>query len=139
MEERAAQPDQGPIVPSIGQSIGGHSRVRPSDGAPTPDEIYRAFDKLRSVDRNEKTGLVTLGMKWHDPIVAAPWASEYATAANNYIRAQKISEAERSLKYLEEQSGRQASQKCTVLFINWWKVKQNNRCLPMFARNLHLG
>ncbi len=82
---------------------GDTSRVRPSDAAPTPDEIYRAFDKLRSVDRNEKTGLVTLGMKWHDPIVAATWASEYATAANNYIRAQKISEAERSLKYLEEQ------------------------------------
>lgn len=79
-------------------------RVRPSDGAPTADEIYRAFDKVvRSVDRDEKTGLVTLGMKWHDPIVAATWASEYARAANDYIRAQKISEAERSLKYLEEQ------------------------------------
>jgi uncharacterized protein involved in exopolysaccharide biosynthesis len=78
-------------------------RARPSDGAPTPDEIYRAFDKVRSVDRDEKTGLVTLGMKWHDPIVAATWASEYATAANDYIRVQKISEAERSLKYLEEQ------------------------------------
>jgi uncharacterized protein involved in exopolysaccharide biosynthesis len=78
-------------------------RVRPSDGAPTPDEIYRAFDKVRSVDRDEKTGLVTLGMKWRDPVVAATWASEYATAANDYVRAQKISEAERSLKYLEEQ------------------------------------
>ena len=78
-------------------------RVRPSDGAPTPDEIYRAFDKVRTVNRDEKTGLVTLGMKWHDPIVAATWASEYAAVANNYIRAQKIGEAERSLKYLEEQ------------------------------------
>jgi uncharacterized protein involved in exopolysaccharide biosynthesis len=77
--------------------------VRPSDGTPTPDEIYRAFDKVRTVNRDEKTGLVTLGMKWHDPIVAATWASEYAAVANNYIRAQKIGEAERSLKYLEEQ------------------------------------
>ena len=77
--------------------------VRPSDGAPTPDEIYRVFDKVRSVDRQDKTGLITLGMKWHDPVVAASWARAYATAANDYIRAQKISEAERSLKYLEEQ------------------------------------
>jgi uncharacterized protein involved in exopolysaccharide biosynthesis len=82
---------------------GDTGRPRPSDGAPTADEVYRAFDKLRSVDRNEKTGLVTLGIKWHDPVIAATWASEYAAAANDYIRAQKISEAERSLKYLEEQ------------------------------------
>jgi uncharacterized protein involved in exopolysaccharide biosynthesis len=77
--------------------------VRPSDGSPTPDEIYRAFDKVRSVDRDLKTGLIRLGMKWHDPFNAATWASEYAKSANDYIRAQKISEAELSLKYLEEQ------------------------------------
>ena len=78
-------------------------RERPSDGAPTPDEIYRAFDKVRSIDRQEKTGLIILGMKWHDPALAATWASEYAKGANDYVRAQKITEAERSLKYLEEQ------------------------------------
>jgi uncharacterized protein involved in exopolysaccharide biosynthesis len=82
---------------------GDTDRVLPSDGAPTSDEVYRAFDKVRSVDRQDKTGLVTLGMKWHDPGIAATWASGYAAAANDYIRAQKISEAERSLKYLEEQ------------------------------------
>ena len=77
--------------------------IRPSDGSPTPDEVYRAFDKVRSVDRDVKTGLITLGMKWRDPFIAATWASEYAKAANDFIRAQKISEAELSLKYLEEQ------------------------------------
>ena len=77
--------------------------VPPSDGAPTPDEIYRAFDRVRSVDRQDKTGLITLGMRWHDPVVAETWARAYAAAANDYVRAQKIGEAERSLKYLEEQ------------------------------------
>lgn len=76
---------------------------RPSDGSPTPDEIYRAFDKVRSVDRDAKTGLITLGIRWRDPSIAATWTSEYARAANDFIRAQKISEADLSLKYLEEQ------------------------------------
>jgi uncharacterized protein involved in exopolysaccharide biosynthesis len=96
-------PIMGRVSRLLNSLSGDTVRVRPSDGAPTPDEIYRAFDKVRSVDRQEKSGLVTLGMKWHDPIVAAAWASEYVTAANDYVRAQKISEAQRSLTYLEEQ------------------------------------
>ena len=106
-EGRWKKGQSSPIMVRFSRLLDGLSadavRNLPSDGAPTSDEIYRAFDKVRSVDREEKTGLVTLGMKWHDPIVAATWAREYAAAANDYIRAQKISEAERSLKYLEEQ------------------------------------
>jgi len=71
--------------------------------APTPDEVFRAFDEVRSVTEDKDTGLVTLTIEWYDPNLAARWANEYVKAANEYIRAQKIQEAQQSLQYLSQQ------------------------------------
>lgn len=88
------------VVAALSGDVGA---PHPGNGAPSADEIYRAFDHVRSVDVDDRTGLVTLGMKWRDPVVAAAWAREYVTTANDYIRAQKVSEAQRSLEYLRIQ------------------------------------
>jgi uncharacterized protein involved in exopolysaccharide biosynthesis len=45
-------------------------------------------------------GLVTLTVKWSDPVVAAKWANDLVDYINNYLRTKSISEAEASIEYL---------------------------------------
>lgn len=92
-----------PVSALLAQVTGVERPAHPADGAPTPDQIYRAFDKIRSVSKDKETGLVTLGMELRDPALAAIWANGYVKAANDYIRVQQVKEAKQRLQFLSEQ------------------------------------
>lgn len=77
--------------------------TRPSDGGPTPDEIYLVFSDIRSISKDKETGLVKLGMEARDPALAAAWANGYVKAANDYIRAQQVNESQQKLQFLSDQ------------------------------------
>ncbi len=82
----------------------GRWRVDGPDGVPTLGDAWRFFDeKVRTIKEDRKTGLVTLAIEWTDPKVAAEWANELVRRANDTIRARDIEEAERSIRYLDEQ------------------------------------
>lgn len=68
---------------------------------PTPQSAYRKFvGKVLSVDRSRESGLVTLAIEWHDRVIAAKWASDFVSLANQQLRARAIKEANASLEYL---------------------------------------
>lgn len=92
-----------PVSSLVASITGDEQPSRPSDGGPSPDEIYRAFDSIRTVSKDKETGLVTLGMQSRDPARAAAWANDYVRAANDYIRAQQVNEAKQRLQFLSEQ------------------------------------
>lgn len=75
----------------------------PATGEPSSWEAFRIFDRVRSVDRDRRTGIVTLTIRWRDPHIAASWANRILARANEQIRTRAIDEAGRSLQYLANQ------------------------------------
>jgi uncharacterized protein involved in exopolysaccharide biosynthesis len=64
------------------------------------------FGKLRKVEQNAKTGLVTVTITWRDPVVAAQWANDLVRLTNEYMQDKAIQETERNIDYLNEQAAK---------------------------------
>jgi uncharacterized protein involved in exopolysaccharide biosynthesis len=74
---------------------------------PTLEDGFRRFDqKVRTVNEDRRTGLVTLVIEWRDPQLVAAWANELVTRTNEYMRKRAIAEAQRSTAYLESELGK---------------------------------
>jgi uncharacterized protein involved in exopolysaccharide biosynthesis len=63
-------------------------------------------DKIRTVDSDTKTGMVTLTIAWNDPAVAANWANGLIKLTNDYLRQAAIEETERNISYLNGEAAR---------------------------------
>ena len=68
-------------------------------------DVYRLFNqgKLLNVDRDKKTGLITVSVEWKDAALAAEWANSLVEKLNQYLAQQAIARSERSLEYLNEE------------------------------------
>lgn len=74
------------------------------DNPPTMwDAVIRFKRHHYSVSLDKESGLTTLSILWTDAGVAAKWANAAITLANEIAREQDKSDAERSIRYLEEQ------------------------------------
>jgi uncharacterized protein involved in exopolysaccharide biosynthesis len=60
--------------------------------------------KIRTVVVDSRTGLVTLSIKWKDPVAAAQWANDLVRLTNDHLRTRAILESERNIAYLGEQA-----------------------------------
>jgi uncharacterized protein involved in exopolysaccharide biosynthesis len=71
---------------------------------PTPARAFRYFnERIRAVDQDRKTGLITVQIDWTDRKEAAQWANELVAQLNQEMRARAISEADASLGYLAKE------------------------------------
>jgi uncharacterized protein involved in exopolysaccharide biosynthesis len=70
---------------------------------PTLGKGFRAFDGIRKVERNTKSGLITLQIDWKDPVKAANWANQLAERLNTEMRGRALAEAEGSMGYLQKE------------------------------------
>lgn len=64
------------------------------------------FGKLRKIEQNARTGLVTLTITWRDPLVAAQWANDLVRLTNEYMQDKAIQETERNIDYLNGQAAK---------------------------------
>jgi uncharacterized protein involved in exopolysaccharide biosynthesis len=62
--------------------------------------------RVRSVEQNGKTGLITLTITWKDPKLAAQWANDLVKLTNEYMRDKAIKDSERNIAYLNEQAAK---------------------------------
>jgi uncharacterized protein involved in exopolysaccharide biosynthesis len=77
------------------------------DEIPTLWKANRYFkSNVRDLTTNTKTGLVTLTITWKDPKLAAKWANELVSVANDYLRNKAIHEAQRNIAYLNEEAAK---------------------------------
>jgi uncharacterized protein involved in exopolysaccharide biosynthesis len=77
------------------------------DKMPTLWKANRYFKKnVRDLAINTKTGLVTLTITWKDPKLAAKWANDLVSIANDYLRDKAIHEAQRNIAYLNEEAAK---------------------------------
>jgi uncharacterized protein involved in exopolysaccharide biosynthesis len=76
----------------------------PKSKAPTMWLAVKSFrEGVLATREDKRTGLTTLDFSWKDPVVAAAWANGFVALANDRIRARAIDEANRNLKFLNEQ------------------------------------
>jgi len=77
------------------------------DDVPTIADGVRYMDtKVRSVQEERRTGIVTLSIVWKDPVVAARWANLMVERANRDLRARAVRDAEASKAYLNAELGK---------------------------------
>ncbi len=69
--------------------------------------LWRAVKHFRelvlSINENDAVGITTVSIEWVDPVIAARWANEYVTLANDIIRTRARDESERNIEYLKHQ------------------------------------
>lgn len=71
---------------------------------PTPAKAYRYFNtKIRSIEQDKKTGLVSLEIDWKDRTEAAAWANELVQRLNQEMRVRALAAADASLGYLDNE------------------------------------
>ena len=73
------------------------------DGEPDVRDAVRAFERVRTITEDKKTGLITLGVRWHDPKVAASWANLMVHRLNARLRAQALAESQRNVDFLQKE------------------------------------
>jgi len=75
------------------------------DGKDPPSlaEGVRALESIRTVAEDRRAGLITVSLKWRDPVVAARWANDMFAFANQVLRQQAIDESESTIRYLDTQ------------------------------------
>jgi uncharacterized protein involved in exopolysaccharide biosynthesis len=79
-------------------------RWKPGKTVPTPGKAFRAFDRIRKIEHDSKTGLITLQVEWKDPVKAADWANRLTERLNAEMRSRALSQAEASLGYLQKEA-----------------------------------
>lgn len=82
----------------------GERRWKDGEEVPTIWDAYNLFDNsVRAIEKDVRSGLVTLIIEWHDPVLAAKWANELVQRVNTELREEAVREAETSIAYLNEQ------------------------------------
>jgi len=71
---------------------------------PTPAQAYKYFnEKVRMVNQDKKTGLVTVQIDWKDRNEAAAWANALVQLTNAEMRNRAIEKATASIGFLEKE------------------------------------
>lgn len=70
---------------------------------PTYFEIFESFDDIRIITFDNRTGLITISIRWKDPEIAVMISNKIVESVNDYMRLEAIEEAEKSIVFLEEQ------------------------------------
>jgi uncharacterized protein involved in exopolysaccharide biosynthesis len=75
-----------------------------ADHQPTPGRVYNYFnEKIRWVEQDKKTGLITVQIDWKGRLESAQWANELVQQLNQEMRTRAIAEADASLGFLEKE------------------------------------
>ncbi|MEX1197411.1 MAG: Wzz/FepE/Etk N-terminal domain-containing protein [Pseudohongiellaceae bacterium] len=73
------------------------------DGPPSDWQLFQRFSDLRSINRDNETGLIRMAIEWHDPRQAQQWVNWLVEDINAYMKEQDVQEAEGAIDYLRGQ------------------------------------
>jgi uncharacterized protein involved in exopolysaccharide biosynthesis len=74
---------------------------------PTAADAFDRFNrKIRRVEQDRRTGIVTLTIRWKDPDVAARWANQLVERVNARMRERAVQDARHNLQHLQAQYDR---------------------------------
>jgi uncharacterized protein involved in exopolysaccharide biosynthesis len=76
-------------------------------GAKPGQSLWLTVERFRrsvlDIEEDKLNATTTVTMDWVDPAVAARWANEFVALANEQLRKQAMQDADRNVKYLEDQ------------------------------------
>ena len=70
---------------------------------PTLWDADQLFRKIRTIKVGVRSGVITMTVAWHNPVVAAQWANGLVALTNSFLRQQTISRTKRELAYLRDE------------------------------------
>jgi uncharacterized protein involved in exopolysaccharide biosynthesis len=70
---------------------------------PTLGAGFRKFDKIRKVQRDKQSGLITVQIDWKDSAKAAGWTNALVERLNDEMRKRALKQAEASMGYLQHE------------------------------------
>ena len=70
---------------------------------PTAVNAVATFRDLIEIDRDVKSGLITLEVSWRNPKVAAEWANDLVKQLNKQLREKAIADSRKRVGYLEQE------------------------------------
>ena len=82
----------------------GKWKVTDPKKVPTLWKATQFFKDIRTVSPDNKTGMVTLKIRWKDADLAAKWANGLVKMTNDYEREAAITESDRNIAYLTQQA-----------------------------------
>ena len=92
------------LYPEYWDTKSGTWIVSSTNKSQTSLKAYKLFaNEILNVKNDLKSGLVTLSVEWTDPELAAKWANRLVSRLNDNQRQFAISEAQRSIEYLNQQ------------------------------------
>jgi uncharacterized protein involved in exopolysaccharide biosynthesis len=71
---------------------------------PTLWKGNQMFKKIRKVNDDKKTGMVTLTINWTDPALSAQWANGLVKMANDVLRSKAVHESDQHIEYLSAEA-----------------------------------
>jgi len=75
----------------------------PGMKVPTLGAGFRAFDRVRKVQKDGKTDLITVQIDWKDPVMAANLTNGLVERLNDEMRRRALVEADASMGYLQNE------------------------------------
>ena len=75
----------------------------PKSPVPSAQEAHKAFSAILGVSQDKQTGYVSVSIEHQSPVVAAQWVNWLVEDVNAAVKAQDVSEAEKSIEYLKQQ------------------------------------
>jgi uncharacterized protein involved in exopolysaccharide biosynthesis len=93
--------------------------VESEENLPTEQKAIDFFlKKIINIDKDEKTGLITLSILWKDPIVAAEWANDLVKRFNEQLRKKAITDSRKRIGYLEQELAKTTLQDMRAVLYN---------------------
>ena len=96
----------------------------PFEAKPSSLEAHETFTEILSVSQDKQTGYVTVSIDHKSPTLAAQWVNWLVQDVNSAVKAQDVSEAEKSIEYLREQVTNTSLADCRPSFSILFRVKQ---------------
>jgi capsular polysaccharide biosynthesis protein len=90
------------LYPKLWDAATGKWKV-PPDEQPTAAKAYKRFDKMRTITKNSKTGLISLDLDWRDRLEAASLVNTLVEKVNAEMRQRATQNADVSMRYLQHE------------------------------------
>ncbi len=76
------------------------------DSEPSRLEAYRKFREILNISEPDlNTGIVTISITWHDPVLASKWVNQLIADINSDLKDRDVTEATNAISYLRDQLG----------------------------------
>jgi len=76
---------------------------------PTLRQAYKLFNRIRDIDLDRRSGIVTMTITWKDRAQAAKWAQGLIALTNGQLRQKALHQAEDNMRFLSDEMHRAGS------------------------------